>query len=116
MNPSLIIAIALSASVVGALTYSYHIGRTQGENICNEEKLQAQLEKTKKELEITEQLSEFQQEQIGEAHFQLEQERIKSDQLKIDLEIAASGKSQCVPDSVLEQLRKFRQRSKNNNS
>lgn len=116
MHPSVIIALMLVAGTAGGLFYSYHIGRTQGYEVCNNEKLEAEIIKKEKELEQERELSKLQQDEIAEAQSSLDQQKADIDDLKIKLENASRGKSQCIPDSVLEELRKFRYGAKNKNS
>lgn len=116
MSPSYIVALIVAAGAVGGVFYSYHIGREQGDQICRNEKLEAELIKKENELAQEKALTEFQQEQIGEAQSALEDQRNKINALEKDLNNASSGQSYCIPDSVLQKLREFRYGAKYKNS
>lgn len=109
MNPSLIIAIALVAATLGSVGYSYHVGRTQGEVKCEATLLEAKLKQKEDELNISDQLRKFQQEQIDEAQTQLVEEGKRNEQLKIDLDKALSGKPPgCITPGMRDAIAKFR--------
>lgn len=117
MNPSLIISLIVIASILGAVGYSYHVGREQGQQVCEAEKLASQLKQTREELKILQDMTEFQQKQVGEAQEFIDQERAKSEKLQQKLdELNLSTSTECIPDSVLEQLHEFRRNPRDKNS
>ena len=117
MNPSIIVSIAGVAAILGEVGFSYHVGRSQEYTICQNDKLVAELTKIKKELKFTEELSMFQQEQIGEAHSKIDKEVKLNAELKAKLaSIPFSKQSDCIPGSVLDSIREFRRKSKDKNS
>ena len=117
MNPSIIVSIAGVAAVLGAVGFSYHVGRSQEYTICQNDKLVAELTKAKKELKFTEELSAFQQDQIGEAHSKVDKEVKLNAELKAKLaSIPLDRQPDCVPSSVLDNIREFRRKSKDKNS
>lgn len=117
MNPGIIIALFLAGGTVGALFYSYHIGRSQGTQICEADRLQKELKAAQEDLKIQEQLSQFQQEQIGEAQIQFEQEKLTSDTLRKQLENIPSDFDGCISDSMRDAIIEYRKRkAKDKNS
>lgn len=117
MNPSLIIVIAAIFSILGGLGYSYHEGRVKGTQICEAEKLAAELKKTKLELKLAENLSELQLKEIGEAQTELDEQTRLNGELNEKLaKLPLKSQSDCIPDSVLDSIREFRLKSKDNYS
>lgn len=104
------------AGSLGSIGYAYSVGKEQGERVCNEEKLQSQLNRTKLELEAQIGISELQSEQIGEAQSHLEQERIKSADLQKYIDNISSGGKWCISPGMREELHKFRYGTKDKNS
>lgn len=117
MSPSVIILIATVAGALSCVGYSYHLGRTQGDNVCHAEKLASQLKVKELELQTSQSLSELQQKEIGEAQAQLEQERNINAELNQKLtSLPLSKHPDCIPDSVLNSIREFRRKARSGNS
>ena len=116
MNPSLVIIIAAIAATLGGVGYSYHEGRNQGKAICEATILEAKLKQKEEELDISNQLTEFQQKQISEAQDQLTAETDKNAHLKLDLEKALAGKPLgCITPGMRDAIAKFRLKGKRSN-
>lgn len=113
MSPSAVILIAAVAGAIGSLGYSYHLGRTQGNKICEAEKIASQLQVAKEELWVEKNISDLQRKEIGEALDNLQRERQLNDELKDKLSaLPLSKQPDCIPDSVLDSLRKFRAKAR----
>lgn len=113
MTPNLIIAAVLTAFVGGSLFYSYHQGLTHGEKICEAEKLTRELEQSRLDLSVTKELNNLQVIQISEAQQALEESKNEADNLHKQLDnLNLIGQSECIPDSMLDSIRKFRSRTK----
>lgn len=108
MSPGIILSMFLLGSIVGVLFYTYHEGLQKGKNICNSVILAAQLKTTKEELKNIKALSEFRAKLVGEARKQVELEKIRSDKLEKTISDFPSDEYECIPDSVLSELRKLR--------
>lgn len=117
MSPNLILPAMVIVFILGGLGYSYHLGHNQGTQVCEAEKITAMLEKAKAELVIKEELTKLQEEQIGEAQDKLKLETELNAELKDEIaKLNLNGQSECIPLSVLNELRKFRQKSYGKNS
>ena len=113
MSPGIIISLLLVAFTGGSLFYSYHQGKERGEQVCEAEKLAAELKKTQTELAIVDKIKDFQLEQISEAQKNLEESQRETVSLREEIDrIKFSPQSECIPDSVLDTIRKFRAKSK----
>lgn len=109
MHPSLLISMLVAAGVAGSLFYSYHVGRTQGEAICEAELYQAKLKQAQEELVNEQALSKLQKDQIGEAQNRLTLETKLNAQLKEDLDRAVAVKSPgCITPGMLDAIKKYR--------
>lgn len=113
MSPSVMIIVAGIAATLGSLGYSYHIGRSQGAQICEAEKLASELKVARFQIDNLTDISELQQDQIGEAQIKLEQETKLNAELSEKLaSLPLKRKSDCIPDSVLDSIRKFRAKAR----
>lgn len=117
MNPGTIVALMLVAGVIGSLGYSYHVGRTQGESICEAAFLEAKLKQKEEELKLTDALAKFQQEQLGEAQTQLIEESKRNASLKENLDKAFSIKpTGCITPGMRDAIEKYRIQARDKNS
>ena len=116
MSPGIIISLLLVAFTGGSLFYSYHQGKERGEQVREAEKLAAELKKTQTELAIVDKIKDFQLEQISEAQKNLEESQNAIQSLQKRLDITNFNIPECVPDSVLDAIRKFRAKSKGKHS
>lgn len=92
---------------------SFYIGQSYGKQACVAEKLAAKLDKEKEEARIEKELNTLEKDQINDAHDNKVLETKLNETLDKSLSKIDFGKStECVPDVVLNELRKFRQRAK----
>lgn len=109
ISPNLVIPVFLVGLSIGAIGYAYKEGKDQGTSVCEATILAAKLEQKEKELAIFEQLSMFQQEQIGEAQSQLNQEITRNEKLAQDLDKATSGKPPgCITPGMRDAIKQYR--------
>ena len=113
MSPVIIFTLAITAFIGGGYFYSYHTGVRYGERVCNEEKLAVALKKTQMELIIKEQITEFQKGQIGEAQQYVETFKLETEKLREQLSEIKPDSEFCIPNSVLDALRRYRSGGKN---
>lgn len=108
-----VIAVTVLA-VLGILGYAYKQGIKVSTNVCQEDKLRQQLANKDAEIKNKEDLVKFNQAQLDEANRQLEAEQQQTKILQETINalqvnpIDADSSYQCVPDSVLQDLRKLR--------
>lgn len=114
--PSAVTAIIVGTVVVvvGILGYAYKQGIKVSTNVCQEEKLKQQLANKEAEVKNKDDLIKNNQLLLDEANRQLESEQKQTTKLQETIDALrikpdnADSSYQCVPDSVLEDLRKLR--------
>lgn len=117
MNPGTILALMLVAGTAGGLFYSYHVGRTQGESICEAALLEAKLKQKQEELNNSQELNKIQQEQVGEAQAKLAKEIELNAKLSEDLSKTIQPSTVgCITPGMLDAIKDYRAKARSKNS
>lgn len=105
--------IIIVGMVVGILGYTYHEGKQSYKNVCEADKIKSQLIAERENTKNLKELNEYGAYLVGEAQKEVEQEKIKSDNLQKVIDKLNVSEYECVPDSVLDNLRKLRNTKEN---